>query len=265
MKNNADTVKRRSRQPSDWLKKLFQGQTNRQRLLLFTLMFIFGIILMSHISSVGAQQNNNDLADRIRQRQADLRMFENQHNALLQENEQLQQKKGELISTLLAGKGFENLQSELEMARILAGFTEVSGPGIILTLDDKPGFMIGDNENSIVHDTDIQHAIDLLNSAGAAAFSINGHRYNNASNIKCIGLTIRCNRERLSPPYIIQAIGDPARLSEAILNDQEFNFRQLKGIDLIVRVQKSDLVVISGYARADMIDPYIDRLEVVKP
>lgn len=251
--------------PAERLKKYFAGQWQRQNVLLFFLMLLFGLIMMSHITSVGFQRNNSDLADRIKQRQADLRLFEDQYAVLLNENELLQQKKETLIDDLLISKGYESLQAELEMARILAGFTEVSGPGIILTLDDKPGFKIGDNENSIVHDSDIQHALDLLGSAGAAAFSINGHRYTNASNIKCIGLTIRCNQERLSPPYVILALGDPAKLSEAILNDQNFNFRQLKGIDLVVKVQKSDQVVISGYAGADRIDQFIDRLEVTKP
>ncbi|MGI6333975.1 MAG: DUF881 domain-containing protein [Saccharofermentanales bacterium] len=220
---------------------------------------------MSHITSVGVSQDRRDLADRIRQRQEDLRLYEEQHAILLRENEQLQQKKEELIQELLISEGHEELLATLERVRVLAGFTEVSGPGIILTLDDKPGFKIGDNEDSIVHDTDLKHALDILLGAGAAAFSINGNRLVNASDLKCIGLTIRCNQQRLSPPYVILALGDPIRLSEAIEHDQTFNFRQMPGIDLIVRAQKSDRIVIPAYAESDNIERFIDMLEVVSP
>ncbi len=236
---------------------------NRQRVLLFVLMLAFGWIIMSHITSVGVSQDRRDLSDRIRQRQEDLRLYEEQHTTLLRENEQLQQKKEGLIQELLISEGHDELFADLEKIRVLAGFTEVSGPGIILTLDDKPGFKIGDNEDSIVHDTDLKHALDLLLGADAAAFSINGNRFVNASDLKCIGLTIRCNQQRLSPPYVILALGDPARLSEAIEHDQTFNFRRMPGIDLVVKVQKSDRIVIPAYAESDNIDQYIDMLEVV--
>ena len=92
-----------------------------------------------------------------------------------------------------------------------------------------------------------------------------GNRYTNASNITCIGPTIRCNQRRLIPPYVIIALGNPVLLAEAITSDQEFNYRQSKGIGLIVKVQTSDQVVIPPFEGADNIDQFIDRLEVVKP
>ncbi len=104
--------------------------------------------------------------------------------------EQAATKKEGLIQELLISEGHDELFADLEKIRVLAGFTEVSGPGIILTLDDKPGFKIGDNEDSIIADTDLKHALDLLLGADAAAFSINGNRFVNASDLKCIGLTI---------------------------------------------------------------------------
>ena len=56
----------------------------------------------------------------------------------------------------------------------------------------------------------------------------------------------RCNQQRLSPPYVILALGDPARLSEAIEHDQT-HFRWMPGIDLVVKVQ-NPIGLSSAYA-----------------
>jgi len=237
----------------------------RQNILMMILMVLFGFILMNHISSVRAEHQGSSLADRYRQRLDDLKKYELRYNELVAENAALTQQKNDLIGQLLVEQGYADLLSDLERYRLLAGFTEVSGKGIILTLNDKPDYTLADSDNSIVHDTDIRYALDLLSNAGAAAFSINGNRYTNASNIKCIGPTIRCNLERLSPPYVIMAIGDPTLLAEAIETDQMFLYRQTAGIDLVVKVEKSDKLVIPAFAEADNIEQFIDRLEVVKP
>jgi uncharacterized protein YlxW (UPF0749 family) len=131
-------------------------------------------------------------------------------------------------------------------------------------LNDTPNYAIGDDKRSIIHDTDIQRALELLKNAGAAAFSVNGQRYTIFSNIKCLGVTIRCNQNRLVPPYVITALGDPAALAEAIQIDQEFNDRQAI-YNLVVKIQTADEVVIPAYDQADNIDQYIDLLEVTKP
>lgn len=237
----------------------------RQNLLLLVLMLLFGFILMNHIMSVREENQGSSLAERYKQREADLRKYEERYAELIAENEALTLKKNNLINELLVSQGYETLLAELEKYRLLAGFTQVSGQGIILTLDDKPDYTLADSDSSIVHDADIRYAIDLLTNAGGAAFSINGNRLTNASNIKCIGSTIRCNLQRLSPPYVIMAIGNPADLTEAIVTDQMFLYRQTPGIDLVVKIDQSDKIVIPAFAEADNIGQFIDRLEVVTP
>ena len=246
------------------VRQSLSGRRLRQNILMLVLMLLFGFILMNHISSVQAENKGNSLAERYRQRSEDLRKYEQRYQELIAENAALNQTKNDLISELLVSQGYADLLSELEKYRLLAGFTPVGGQGIILTLDDKPDFTLADNDNSIVHDTDIRYALDLLSNAGAAAFSINGNRFTNASNIKCIGSTIRCNLQRLSPPYVIMAIGDPDLLAEAIETDQMFLYRQSAGIDLVVKIARSDQLTIPAFAEADNIEQFIDLLEVAK-
>lgn len=248
-----------------YIKKLFQGHRVRQNLLLFTLMLLFGFILMNHINSVQSENKNSNLEALYKQREQDLLNDEQTYQNLLAENKLLTQKKDQISDEIIRSIGGDSLLAELEKTRILAGFTEVSGPGVILTLDDKPDLDIEFYETeSIVHDTDIRYALNLLINGGAAAFSINGNRYTNASNIDCIGPTIRCNLERLTPPYVIFALGDPAKLSEVIRNDQTFNNRQAI-FGLVVKIQPSDEVVIPAFIDADKISQYINLLEGIAP
>ena len=236
----------------------------RQSMLLFLLLFFFGLVVSSHVQTIRANNASSDLNVRYRQRQEDLKRYEEQHSKLLEENLLLNQRKEEAIAELLQREGQEDVLQELQSIRLLAGFTEVSGPGIELKLDDKPGYDIfTDSEDSIVHDGDIRHALDLLRNAGAAAFSVNNERIVNTSYIFCIGPTILCNSQRLTPPYIIRAIGDPSILKEAIETDQMFAIRKTPGIDLIVEVTVSDQVLLPPFADAGNIQQYIDRLEVV--
>lgn len=249
-----------------WLHRLITSRRFQQNLLMFLLMLFLGVILMNHIVKVRAEQKSNNLLTSYKQRLEDLKHYEERYAALLAENDELNKQKAAAIADLLNSQGNEKLMADLERMRILAGFTEVKGPGVTLVLDDKPEIdYLLDLPESIVHDSDIRHALDLFRAAGAAAFSINGLRYTNASNVYCIGSTIRCNQSRLAPPYVIVALGDPDKLAEAILADQDFNYRQSPEIGLVVNVEKESAVIIPAFAEADDVSRYIDLLEVVKP
>lgn len=238
----------------------------RQDMLLFVLLLIFGIVVMNHIQTVRANEPTNDLSKLYAQRAAELTQAEAQYNKLLTENEDLLQQKEAAVADLLNQEGYESLQNELTKVRALAGFTAVSGSGITLTLNDKVDYdILNDPIDSIVHDSDVRHAWSLLTNSGAAALAVNGQRIVNSSYVFCIGPTILCNMQRLTPPYVITAVGDPRALAEAIRQDPAFNLRQSSGIDLVVQVKEETDLVVPAFAEADSFEKYIDRLEVVKP
>jgi uncharacterized protein YlxW (UPF0749 family) len=240
------------------VRKLF-NQTN---ILLAMLMCLFGFILISHVKSVKSDAAMRNIAERYKLRQAELQAAETQYQSLLDLNAQLNQQKADAIANLLNQEGYDNLLTDLERYKVLAGFTEVRGPGVILTLDDKPGF---DSMNpwEIIHDKDVMNAIDLLRSAGAAAISVNDLRVTAFSYITCIGPTIKCNNQRMTPPYIIKAIGDTAALFAALRDNQNFIARQTNGIQF--KIDESPEVVIPPFAEADDAESYIGLLEVRNP
>ncbi len=234
----------------------------RQQLMLFVVMLLFGFIVTNHVQSVRARSETRSLAVIYQQRERELNEQIKQSEVLTQENTALNQRKNELIGEVLVDQGYAELSLELERIRLLAGFTEVRGPGIVLTLNDKPDYAIlKDSDASLVHDGDIRHALDLLRNAGVAALSVNDLRITNVSYIRCIGSTIRCNQYRMLPPFVIKALGDPAQLAEAIAGDPMFSMRQLPDIGLVVKVEMVEEVVIPAFAESDRFGAYITLLE----
>lgn len=233
---------------------------------IFLLLFIFGVIVMNHIQTVRASNPGSDLSERYKTRASELAQYEAQYQKLLEENARLTQEKEQVISNLLNQEGYESLQAELTRLRILAGFTPVTGSGVSLTIDDKVDYdVLTDPIDSIVHDSDIRYAINLLNGSGAAALAVNGQRIVNASYVFCIGPTILCNMQRLTPPYVITAIGNPALLADAVRQDPMFNLRQTPSIGLVVNIKEETELLIPAFAEADQFAKYIDRLEVAQP
>lgn len=141
---------------------------------------------------------------------------------LKKDRDSLQARVGELRATLdqlPAGPRDSELKEELDMARILAGVTELSGPGVEVTLNDSNiSLKPGENPNLyVLHDEDVLRVLNEIRAAGAEAISINGQRLLSNTEIRCTGPTIVLNKnKRLAPPYVITAIGNPDTLEGSI-------------------------------------------------
>ncbi len=104
---------------------------------------------------------------------------------------------------------------ELDYLRLICGLTEVTGDGVIITLNDaeEPKMLEGDAVmDYIIHDSDILNVVNQLRVGGAQAISINNERIIATSEQVCAGPTIKVNSNRYAVPYEIKAIGDPDQL-----------------------------------------------------
>lgn len=110
--------------------------------------------------------------------------------------------------------GVARMNRDLRSLRTLAGFVPLVGPGVVVEMRDSPEpISPGDDPNkTILHYTDIHAVINELWAGGADAIAVNGERIMTRTGISCVGTTILCNTKRVAPPYLITAIGDPARL-----------------------------------------------------
>ncbi len=133
------------------------------------------------------------------------------------------------------------LQVELDRQKLLAGLTPVQGPGVLVTLDDSSvQIAAGADPNAyIIHEYDLRDIINLLWMAGSEAIAINEERLVSTSSIYCVGSTVMVNNTRLSPPYLIQAIGNPRVQQDYLRNTshlQELKTKQrLYGLRFEVR------------------------------
>ncbi|MGZ9929719.1 DUF881 domain-containing protein [Streptomyces sp. NC-S4] len=112
-----------------------------------------------------------------------------------------------------------------ELVALLAGATEVHGPGIKLVVDDakgassggggKPRESSGFSDTGRLRDRDMQKIVNGLWQSGAEAISINGQRLTELSAIRAAGDAILVDNRPLVPPYEVLAVGDKKRLGTA--------------------------------------------------
>lgn len=146
------------------------------------------------------------------------------------------------------GNVFGNMEEELELARNYANYTELEGPGIIISMNDSLA-EVGENENPdwfLIHDGDILEIINELRAAGAEAISINDERVTASSNIRCGGPTINIDGKRHAVPFIIKAIGDPQKLEASATAPAGYIYL-MEAFDIRINIQKVDKLTINAY------------------
>ncbi|MDO9556894.1 MAG: DUF881 domain-containing protein [Coriobacteriia bacterium] len=114
----------------------------------------------------------------------------------------------------------ESFNADVEGTREAAGLTDVTGPGVIVTLSDAKIVPPGEDANRyIIHDFDITAIVNALVAGGAEAVDVNGQRIVATTAIRCAGTTVLVNQTRLGAPYVVTAIGDANRLTTALESD----------------------------------------------
>lgn len=160
------------------------------------------------------------------------------------------------LNTMQAGASekkanLADINAALNREKITAGLVPLAGPGIIATYRDSTS-PIAPNEdpaNYILHDYDLRDVINTLWATGAEAITINGERIMANTQLYCVGATVICNATRLSPPFVIQAIGPSDDLEAALHSSpqvQPLNQRALI-YDLGIEIRKEAKVPVAAY------------------
>ncbi|QDY75776.1 DUF881 domain-containing protein [Streptomyces qinzhouensis] len=105
---------------------------------------------------------------------------------------------------------------------LLAGATDVEGPGVKLVVDDAKGTggggdgpreSSGFSDTGRVRDRDMQRVVNGLWESGAESVAINGQRLTALSAIRAAGDAILVDNRPLVPPYTVLAVGDGKKLN----------------------------------------------------
>jgi uncharacterized protein YlxW (UPF0749 family) len=116
--------------------------------------------------------------------------------------------------------------AEVAALALSAGTVAVTGPGIVVTLDDPavaaPDPSVtprgGQPEAQRLTDRQLQAAVNAIWAAGAEAVTVNGVRLTSRTAIRTAGEAILVGFQPLSPPYVVQAVGDAARMEFDLLD-----------------------------------------------
>ena len=156
----------------------------------------------------------------------------------------------------LSGAGTE-LADRLARLEASTGAAPVTGPGMAVRLDDAPGDSSGSDvdprtdvdTDGRVTDRDLQTVVNEIWAAGAEAVAVNGQRLTALSAIRSAGDAVLVDFRPLTPPYEIEAVGDPKKLRETFVGGFGGSYLQvLQGYGITYAVEDSDRLQLAASA-----------------
>jgi uncharacterized protein YlxW (UPF0749 family) len=103
-----------------------------------------------------------------------------------------------------------------------AGLTAMTGPGLVVVLDDAhrdPGTPLPAGvtaDDVVVHQQDLQAVVNALWAGGAQGVQVMDQRLVSTSAVRCVGNTLVLQGRVYSPPYRVAAVGDVAGMRRAL-------------------------------------------------
>jgi len=173
---------------------------------------------VSHGNEIRAADSTR-LSDLVRQAQTEVDRAARTRDELAAQVEELQETAAGTDSRVA------EVLTESRALADAAGLTELSGRGVVVTLTDAPRDADGkypagaSPDDLVVHQQDVQSVLNALWAGGAEAVAMQDQRIVNTSAPRCIGNTLLLHGRTYSPPYVVTAIGDPARLAATLANE----------------------------------------------
>lgn len=234
----------------------------RSHFLALALSVVLGLtggMFVREMLNVGAGEDEEVLA--MRQANEVLLEEKERFDALQSQNADLEERKRILLRRYEDVEDIGGILSELRENAWLSGMTDVSGSGIVLTLDDKLDYdPLVDPIESVIHDSTINYVVNLLWAGGARAISFNGVRLTAVSEISCVGPVILCYGIRQMPPYVLEAIGPQDAMRELLEQDSYLKHLSQSKIGVRLNVANHDSLLLPSFSRTHDVLPYINLL-----
>lgn len=185
-------------------------------------------------------QENNLRAEVLKYKEK----YDNKYNDLEKAEKELEEKREKSTKN---NKELTEKEEQIKAGNKIIGLTEVSGPGVIVTLNDskKEASSVLNPSTLLVHDVDVLGVVNELKNAGAEAISINDKRIVPTTGISCRGNIIDINGEKSGVPFVIKAIGLPEQLSG--LSRPGGYLELLRNASVGAELKKSDNIIIPKY------------------
>ena len=101
-----------------------------------------------------------------------------------------------------------------QAGELSAALVPLTGPGVVITLDDAPTRPDGSlpmnarPDDLVIHQSDVQAVVNAVWAAAADGVAIMDQRLIATSAVRCVGNTLLLQGRTYSPPFIVTAIAD---------------------------------------------------------
>ncbi len=130
---------------------------------------------------------------------------------------ELQKRQAEFERAAMEGRTLTAAMSrELDGLRLLVGLRAMRGPGVVVRLQDAKAQPPPGSAPVVVTYQDIVSVVNELWAAGSEAIAVNKQRVAATTGFGQVGGTVVVNLQRLSGPFTITALGEPATLEGAL-------------------------------------------------
>ena len=136
-----------------------------------------------------------------------------------------------------------------------AALVPLTGPGVVITLDDAPQRPDGSlpvdarPDDLVIHQSDVQAVVNAVWAAAADGVAIMDRRLIATSAVRCVGNTLLLQGRTYSPPFVVTAIADPTAVrAQLAVSPQVRVFQQaVEAFGLTFEVRERDEIVLPAY------------------
>ncbi|MET9319937.1 DUF881 domain-containing protein [Streptomyces sp. NPDC003038] len=218
---------------------------------------VFALAGLIFVTSFNTSKGTNIRTDASLLRLSDL-IEERSHN-----NAELEKTTGAVRRRVDALAERDDGSTKAEDARLAAlrtasGTEELSGKGLTVTLDDAPPNATARIPNVpepqpndlVIHQQDLQAVVNALWQGGAQGIQVMDQRLISTSAVRCVGNTLILQGRVYSPPYKVEAVGDPGALRKALSASPALQNYQLyvNAYGLGWKVDEHKALTLPGYS-----------------
>lgn len=210
----------------------------KNRIFIMLISIVLGLVLALQFQLVRDTAGGIVFSQKINQLTSEIKNANEEKTQLIKDLDELEARLSEYENSAAEESIYiKSLRDELNKFRMMSGFTDVKGPGVIVMLDNPPTEnQFTEFSNNLVYNYEyILLVISNLNAAGAEAISINGQRHTNYTEIVPVGTYLNINGVSVLPPIEIKAIGNTQTL-ESVLNFKGGAVWEMKNLNYQVEV-----------------------------
>jgi uncharacterized protein YlxW (UPF0749 family) len=146
-------------------------------------------------------------------------------------------------------------QSAGDAGALSAALVPLTGPGVVITLDDAPARPNGSlpvnarPDDLVIHQSDVQAVVNAVWAAASDGVAVMDQRLIATSAVRCVGNTLLLQGRTYSPPFVITAIGDAAAIrAQLALSPQVGDLQKaVDALGLTFSVRERPAVTVPAY------------------